>query len=494
MATYEDVVNLALRRSLFYPANEIYANAPAGFYDFGPYGATIRRKIVELWRKHLVQKEEFLELDGAITMPEDVFKASGHLTNFNDPITQCKKCNTIHRADKLLEETTKKPYKESAPLEELTAALREHNLKCPKCKGDLMDVKRFNMMVKADIGVSTKAACYLRPETCQTIFVDWSRMVRSMRVKLPKGVAQVGKSFRNEISPRQTLLRQVEFSQMEAEVFFDPEQINEIERWEEVKNYALRIMKVGSDKTEYIPAEKLVKDNVVSGKIIAYYLARTQQLFEKCGIPTEKMRFRQLDDKERAFYAKEGWDFEVETSLGWVELVANNYRTDYDLKGHMEGSKTDLQFATPEGRKFIPHIWEISIGLDRTFYATLEMAYRQKDDRIWLSLPPSLAPIHVGIFPLMANEKAKDLVKKAEEIREELRECYEVQYDDSGSIGKRYARMDEIGVPWCITIDFGSVTNDDVTIRARDTAAQKRVKISELKDTLYQLITGKMHI
>jgi len=357
-----------------------------------------------------------------------------------------------------------------------------------------MDVKRFNMMVKADVGIATKAGCYLRPETCQSIFVDWARIVKTMRVKLPKGISQAGKSFRNEISPRQTLLRQVEFSQMETEVFFDPEQINEVERWEEVTNCALRIMKANSDKIEYISAEKLVKDKTVSGKIIAYYLARTQQLFEAYGIPKEKMRFRQLDDKERAFYAKEGWDFEVETSLGWVELVANNYRTDYDLKGHMETSKTDLNFITPEGRKFIPHIWEMSIGLDRTFYAVLELAYRQKEDRVWLSLPPTLAPLHAGIFPLMSNEKAKDLVKKAKEIYEDLRGCYEVMYDETGSIGKRYARLDEIGVPWCITIDFDSIQNNDVTIRARDTAAQKRVKISELKDIIYKLITGQMHI
>ncbi|MCX6708127.1 MAG: glycine--tRNA ligase [Candidatus Woesearchaeota archaeon] len=489
MATYEDVVNLALRRSLFYPASEIYANAPAGFYDYGPFGTTIRRKIVELWRKELIQKEDMLEVDGAVIMPEDVFKASGHLTNFNDPITQCSKCKTIHRADKLLEETTKKPYKEAAPVEELTAALREHKLKCPKCKGDLSDVRQFNMMVKAEVGISTKSACYLRPETCQTIFVDWSRLVRTMRVKFPKGVSQVGKSFRNEISPRQTLIRQVEFSQMETEVFFDPEQINEMEKWDEVKGYPLRIMKTGSDKVEYISAERLVKDKTVTGKLIAYYLARTQQLFEKYGIPTEKMRFRQLDDKERAFYAKEAWDFEVETSLGWVELTANNYRTDYDLKGHMEASKKDLNFTTPEGRKFIPHVWEISMGLDRIFYVILELSYRKQGDREWLSLPTALAPIQAGIFPLMANEKSKELVKKAKEIHKDL-SCFEVMYDETGGIGKRYARLDEIGVPYCITVDFDSIQNNDATIRTRDTAEQKRIKIADLKNELYKLITG----
>ncbi len=494
MGRYEDIVNLALRRSLFYQANEIYANSPAGFYDFGPFGATIKRKIISVWRKHLVQKEDFLELEGAITMPEDVFKASGHLSNFNDPVTQCTKCNTIHRADKLIEEATKKPYKEATPLEELTAAIKDYKIKCPKCKGELMDVKQFNMMVKVDVGVAGKLACYLRPETCQTIFVDWPRMAKTMRVKLPKGVSQVGKSFRNEISPRQTLLRQVEFSQMETEVYFDPQEIDAIERWDEVKDYKLRIMKAGQDKIENIPAEKLAKDKTVSGKLIAYYLARTQQLFERYGIPTEKMRFRQLDGTERAFYAKEGWDFEVETSIGWLELVANNYRTDYDLKGHMEKSKTDMNFLRQDGSKFIPHVWEISIGVDRTFYAVLELSYRQQGERVWLSLPPAIAPLQVGIFPLLSNEKAKDLVKKAKEIAEELRDCYEVMYDEAGSIGKRYARMDEIGVPWCITIDFDSLQNNDVTIRARDTAAQKRIKTSELRDTIYQLVTGKMHI
>ncbi|RJQ19087.1 glycine--tRNA ligase [Candidatus Woesearchaeota archaeon] len=490
MAKYEDVVNLALRRSLFYPGSEIYANAPAGLYDFGPVGATIRRKIVETWRKHLVQREEMLEIDGALIMPEDVFKASGHLTNFNDPVTQCKKCNTIHRADKLLEEKTKEQYREAMPVEELTAALRKHKLACPNCKGDLLDVRQFNMMVKADVGVSAKASCYLRPETCQTIFTNWQRMAKTMRIKLPKGIAQHGKVFRNEISPRQTLLRQVEFSQMEAEIFFEADKIDDVERWDEVKNYPLRIMKAGSNSVEDITCADLLAKGITTGKLIAYYIARTQQLMERLGIPASKMRFRQLDDTERAFYAKEAFDLEVETSLGWLELAANNYRTDYDLLGHQKGSQKDLQFCTPEGKKFIPHIWEISIGLDRTFYTVLELCYRSEGERTWLSLPPAIAPLTAGIFPLLSNKP--ELTSKARELFETLRDCYEVQLDETGSIGKRYARMDEIGVPWCITIDFDSLNNNDVTIRARDSSAQKRVKIDALKDELYQLVTGKI--
>src|SRR3989338_2773133 len=425
MSHYDDIVNLAARRSLFYQASEIYANAPAGMYDYGPFGATIRRKIVETWRKHLVQKENFLEIDGAIIMPDSVFKASGHLTNFNDPITQCKKCNTIHRADKLLEEKTKKPYKEAMPVAELTAAIREHKLVCPSCKGELMDVRQFNMMVKAEVGVSTKAQTYLRPETCQTIFTNWDRLAKTMRVKLPKGVSQHGKVFRNEISPRQTLIREVEFSQIESEVFFDPKNADNIERWNEVENYTINTLRVGQH-FEAITAERLVKENIVSSKLIAYYLARTQQLFETLGIPTEKMRFRELDGNERAFYANEAWDFEVETSVGWLELAANNNRTDYDLKRHGEESKKDFSYLREDASKFIPHVWEISIGLDRTFYTTLELLYHEdkEKERNWLSLPVSLAPLEAGVFPLLANKP--ELAKKAQDVHAQLRDCYNV--------------------------------------------------------------------
>lgn len=485
--SYEDIVNIALRRGLFFPASEIYQSSPAGFYDFGPYGAAIKRHIIDEWRHTLLQPEGFLEIDGAITMPDDVFKASGHLDSFNDPMTQCAKCNTIHRADKLLEEKGL-TFKEATPIGELTKALKDNNIACPKCKGTLSDVRQFNLMVKADIGVGSKTTCYLRPESCQSIFTSWDRLKNTMRIKLPQGVSQVGKAFRNEISPRQTLLRQVEFTQMETEVFFDPNEINTIEGWDDVKSYNVCVLRVGKDKIETISAEQLAKDNIVSGKLVAYYLARTQQLFERYGIPLENMRFREVDDDERAFYAKEGWDFEVNTSLGWIEIIANNYRTDYDLKQHMKISEQDLHYVKPNGTKLIPHVWEISIGTDRAFYAILDNTYRSESNRTWFSLPPKLAPLHVGVFPLLKNKP--ELVKKAKEIHNELRGCYRAFYDETGSVGKRYARLDEIGVPWCITIDFDSLKQNDVTIRDRDTAEQKRIKIKDLRDTLYKLLTG----
>lgn len=493
MAKYEDIVNLASRRSLFYPANEIYANSPAGFYEFGPYGASIRRKIIDIWRKEIVQKTDMLEIYGSQIMPADVFKASGHLESFNDPITQCAKCNTIHRADKLLGAATGEHFPEAMQDDEFTKEIRKHKLKCPKCKGDLNDVKRFNMMVRTEIGISTKADTYLRPETCQSIFCDFSRMVKTMRVKLPKGIAQVGRAFRNEISPRQTLLRQVEFSQMEAEVFFDPTKINEIEGFDEISDYKLSILQSGNKSSQLISAKDMVSKKIVSGKLIAYYLVQTQQFFEKLGLPVSAMRFREVDKDERPFYAKETWDFEVNTSVGWLELVANNYRTDYDLKVHMKGSKQDLQYVTADGKKFIPYVWEISIGLDRTFYAVLENAYKEekkKDEkRILLSLAPKLAPITVAVFPLLSNKP--DLVKSAKQIYADLKTAgYDCTYDGSGSIGKRYARVDEIGCPWAVTIDFDSIKDKDVTLRDRDSTAQKRIKISELKQTIYELYTG----
>lgn len=490
MSKYEEVVNLALRRGLFFPASEIYQTAPAGFYDFGPYGASIKRKIVEQWRKHFVQAAGYLEMDGAILMPEDVFRASGHLESFNDPMTQCKKCHTIHRADKMLEELGEE-VNEGTAVEELTKILRKHKLVCPKCKGELMDVKQFNLMMPVTIGLGGRAPSYLRGETCQSIFTAWDRIKRTMRIKLPQGISQYGKAYRNEISPRQTLIRQVEFTQMETEVFFDPDKINEVEDWDDVKDYKVRIKRVGKE-IEGKKAQELVDEKIVSGKIIAYNLAKVQQLYERYGIPLEKMRFRETDDDERAFYAKEGWDFEIEISIGWTEVGPINYRTDYDLSRHSEVSGKDLSYLDAEGKKFIPHVCEISLGVDRTFLVVLETAYKKEDERAWLELPPAIAPLHAGVFPLLKNKP--ELVKKAKEIYDDLRDCYEVFYDQAGSVGKRYARMDEVGVPWCITIDFDSLDNDDVTIRDRDSTKQKRIKTSELRNVLYKLITGEMVI
>ncbi len=484
MGSYQDVVNLALRRGLFFPAGEIYSGALRGFYDFGPYGAALKRKIVNVWRNELIKKEDMFEINGALILPEPVFKSSGHLANFSDPVTTCGKCGIVHRADQLLDGE----FKESTPVEELTKGLRNNKIVCPSCGStQLSDVKKFNMMVRAEVGLSGKSVCYLRPESCQSIFLAFSRLMKTMRLKLPKGVAQYGKVFRNEISPRQSLLRQVEFDQMEVELFFDVEAIDSVENFSDVAEYALMVQLVDEDVPKPRKVKELVEKKIFSGKVIAYYLARTQQLFEKYGLPKERMRFRQLGSEERAFYAREAWDFEVQTSLGWLELAANNYRTEYDLQGHMKGSGTDLQYVTPEGKKFIPHVWEISIGTDRVFYAVLENALRKEGEREWLSLPASLTPIEVGVFPLLKNKP--ELVEFGKKVANLLRQDnIDVLYDDAGSIGKRYARVDEVGCPFCVAIDFTSLEDNTVTIRERDSSQQVRVKLGELANVLRKLL------
>jgi glycyl-tRNA synthetase len=491
MQKYEEIINLALRRSLFFPASEIYQNYPAGFFDFGPYGAVIKRKIIQKWRRELIQNEDFLEIEGSVFMPSEVFKASGHLEKFNDPITICKKCKTTYRIDKLLTEQTGKEFTEAMPLNELTEEMKKNKITCTKkkCSGELTDAESSNLMIKAIIGTSQNTQnIFLRPETCQSIFLDFSRLYKTMRIKLPKGIAQVGAAYRNEISPRQTLMRSIEFTQMETEIFFNPEKINEIEKWEEIENYEIMIQKKNEEKATARKAKDLVKNKIVSGKIIAYFLARTQQLYEKYGIKKEHMRFRELDDKERAFYSKESFDFEIETSTGWTELIANNYRTDHDLKSHMQESKEDIRAEDETGKKFIPHVWEISIGTNRTLYTILEHAYKKEGERTYLSLQPEIAPFHAGIFPLLSNKK--ELVEKAKKIYHDLKNCFELTFDKTGSIGKRYARVDEIGVPICITIDFDTIKDNTVTVRDRDTCEQKRIKTEKLREFLFKIITG----
>ena len=486
---YDKILELASRKSLFYPSAEIYPNAPAGFWDFGPIGQAIRRKVVDFWSHEFVNKENMLEIHGSQILPQSVFEGSGHLKSFADPIVQCSKCKKFERADKLISEIIGKNVPESSPIDKLDDLIKEKKIKCQKCKGELGNVSKFNMMVESLVGKQGELKTFLRPEACQSIFLNFARMVKTMRLKLPQGIAQVGGAFRNEISPRQSITRSVEFSQMEAEIFFDPKKINELKNWREVKDYKLRILKLQSKNIEEIKAEDLVKQKLVPGRLIAYYLARTQQTWDKMGIPLEKLRFREVDKDERAFYSLATFDFEVLTSLGWLELIANNYRTDYDLKNHMEHSGTDLQYSTEESDKIIPHIWEISAGVDRTMFAILDTSMKEGKEGLYLSLNPKLAPFDCAIFPLVNKD---DLPELAEKIKKDLQESwFEVFYDDSGSIGRRYARSDEIGIPFNITVDHDSIKSNTVTIRDRDSTKQIRVNIKELKTILSSLKENK---
>ncbi|MBI4043571.1 MAG: glycine--tRNA ligase [Candidatus Diapherotrites archaeon] len=493
----EDLNNLALRRSLYYPAAEIYANAPGGFLDYGPLGLKIRNQIVNAWRQQFVEKEGFMEVDGAQILPEPVFQASGHIQNFNDPLVQCTKCHSVYRADKLLEERLEKNIPESTPVKELHKLIEKEKIQCAKCKGKLGEVKSFNMMMALKIGATGTQNAYLRPETCQTIFLNFDRLYKTMRTPLPLGISQVGKSFRNEIAPRNALLRAREFYQMETEIFFNPQRISEAKNWESVKKYPLQLMlHTGKKKDTVMPVAcaDAVQEKIVSGKLVAYVLARVQQWYEYLGIPREKLRFRELEKDARAFYAAETWDFEVETSQGWLELCACNYRTDYDLKRHAEYSKKDLR-VKEEGSKeaFIPHVFEVSMGLDRLFFTVLDLGLKTKkrgpEERTYLDIKPFLAPYLVAVFPLVNKD---GLPEKAHEIYDELRtRSLDAFFDSTGSIGKRYARVDEIGAPFAITIDHQTLKDQTVTLRERNSLQQKRVPVFELHRKLWDLKTER---
>ncbi len=488
----EEIQSLASRRGLFFPTAEIYSDSPGGFWEFGSTGARLKRKIVNFWRKELVEKENFLEIEGSQILPKPVFESSGHLKNFNDPIVQCKKCHSFYRVDRMLEELTGKHFAENASIEEFEKELKKLNPECKKCKSHSWNkIKLFNMMMSVELGATGDKKAFLRPETCQNIFLNFSRIYKNSRQNLPLGIAQAGSSFRNEINPRNTLLRERELGQMEIEIFFNSKKINEFPDFEKIKNYKLNLMTLKNKKIKPVTCKEAADKKIVSGKLIAYYLALVQKFYEKLGIPLKKMRFRELDDNDKAFYSIETWDFEIETDLGWIELIANNYRADYDLKAHSKGSKQDLSIKE-DGEKFVPHVWEISAGIDRTFYVVLDNAFKKekrgKEERIFLNLPISIAPYLAGVFPLV---KKDGLLEKSKQLFRELeKHGFELIFDEKGSIGRRYARIDEIGVPFAITFDYDSVKNNTVTLRERNSLEQKLVKIEQLSQTLWKLSNG----
>ncbi len=486
MPQYEKIIELATRKGFWFPSSEIY-KGPAGFYDYGPLGAALKRNIIEMWRKNFVEADGMLEIDGSPIMPPAVFEASGHLSSFQDPLVECIKCKSIYRADKLIHDVTKKIVPEAMKPEEFDKLIKQNKIHCTKCKGELAKVKMSNLMVKTYFGPKDSELMYLRPETCQSIFVDFQKIYNIMRAKLPIGFAQVGLMCRNEISPRQGLFRMRQATQMEAEVFFNPKNEDKFEKFECFKNYKVRLALLGKEnKIIEITLSEAVKKKIFKSKIEAYYLALLMQFYESLGIKKENMRLREIGPEEKPFYAKSAWDFEILTSLGWTEIVANHYRADHDLKSHTNGSGQDLSVIDGE-EKVLPWVWEDSFGVDRSVFAVLDNAYAEekvKDEtRIVLKLNPKIAPYIAAVFPLVNKDKLPELAKK---VHDELKCCYKCFYDESGSIGKRYRRMDEIGTPFCITIDYDSLKKKDVTVRNRDTMKQERVKIKDLCDYLYK--------
>ena len=476
---YDNVMKLALERGFYFPSCEVYGDSQAGFWEYGPNGVSIKNKFLELWRQQLVRRDRMLEIDGSQIMSKSVFEASGHLGNFADPIVKCKECKSTFRADKLIVDVSEVEIPESSDLNEFDNVIKEKAISCPKCNGSLDNTKKFNMMFKVGIGPEEEEA-YLRPETCQSIFVDFPRLFKTMRGKLPIGIAQVGKSFRNEIAPRQSLLRLREFYQAEIEVFCNPNKLDVLDKFSEIENTTLRIQ--NEQEVVTVTCKQAVESVIIPNKFVAYYLGLLSEFYEKTGIDMNKSRFRKLGEKEKAFYAEVAFDFEVETTIGWLELVACNYRSDYDLSNHAKKSKEKFEVMDND-EKVLPHVFEISMGIDRSLYCVLEHGYRddKENERVVLSIRPYLAPVHVGVLSLV---KKDGLAEKTNDVYLNIKTKFDSFLDHAGAIGRRYRRLDEIGAPFAITIDHQTKDDDTVTIRSRDSMSQDRVKIKDLEEIL----------
>lgn len=449
--TMEKIVSLAKRRGFVYPSSEIYGGF-AAVYDYGPLGVELANNIKKFWWKEMVQKRvDIVGLDSAIFMSPKIWEASGHVAGFSDPLVECKNCHARSRLDHLLEEIGVQADEKMSE-EEITKVFKDHakEIKCPVCgKKEFTDPKKFNLLVKSNLGNTTddlKNPVYLRGETCQGIYVNFKNVLDSSRVKVPFGIAQIGKAFRNEITARQFIFRTREFEQMEMQYFTTPD--------DEMNQY-----------------EKLRKERW------DYYL--------KLGLKEENLKWHKHE--KLVFYAKEAYDIEYKYPFGFAELEGVHARGDYDLTQHQKFSGEDLSYKDPTtNKKYVPHIIESSVGVGRTMLAVLTDAYEEEEiegeTRTVLKLAKEIAPIKIAVFPLLKNKP--ELVKKAKEIFEDLSEDYMCDFDDNGNVGKRYRRQDEIGTPYCITVDFETLEDKAVTVRDRDTMKQERIKLQDLKSYL----------
>jgi len=488
----DKIFDVARRRGFFFASSEIYGGF-SGFYDYGSTGTLLKRNIEKEWKRFFLGlSNNFFEIETSSIMPEKVFQASGHLTSFVDPVAKCKKCGNFHRADHIVEEFLKESF-EGMTADELTKLIKKHKIKCSKCGGELGDVKVLNMMFPISLGAGEDTKGYLRPETAQGAYVSFLRQFNVLRNQLPIGLAIVDKAFRNEIAPRQLLIRQREFTQAELQIFFDPKKIDEHEKWNEVKDYELQIQPVESKEKEFakMSCEDVSKKLKIS-KFYVYYIAKVQQFFlDVLQIPQAKFRLKELSEEERAFYNKIHYDCQInlESLGGFKEIGGVHYRTDHDLSGHQKVSKENQEIFF-DGRRFIPHVLELSFGIDRIFYSILELFYKEDKKRgwDWFDFPACIAPFQLAIFPLVNKDKIPEL---AEEIYNKVKMSFNVFYDDGGSIGKRYARADEIGVLGTLTVDYQTLEDDTLTLRDRNTMQQIRIKIKDLVAVLWKFFEGE---
>ena len=522
---FQKVIAVATKRGIFQPAYDAYGGL-AGFLDYGPVGVRMRRRILEIWRKHYVINAGCLELDGALIGPESLFQASGHLGEFDDALVDCKECGKQFRADHLVDggEEMSRPE----------LAKKIINLSCPSCSSPLSEMSVFNLMFSTSVGAGKGSSGYLRPETAQSIFLAFPWLLRQNRGKLPFAGAQIGRSFRNEISPRQGPLRMREFTQMEVEHFFLPS--NEPSLPSELRNTKIALLSADGKESQTTVGQAFDAD-IVTSSLVATHLARAQSFLISIGVPPEKLRFRQHGSNEMAHYSSDCWDGEISTSLGWVEVVGVAHRGDYDLSAHgnassrefrvpIPGTEKEMNLWKPDigklGKQFkgdaklileaikkvelkpnsslkingkdivlsedymsqkterrsemvYPNVVEPSFGLDRILYCLLESSWNIDGEREWISLPQDTSPYDLLVAPLMTKDgldtKAHEIMRLAVDIG------IDAYYDEAGSIGRRYARADEIGIFYSMTIDHQTLEDGTITLRERDSKHQSRVSI-----------------
>jgi len=461
------------------PEPEIYGGT-AGLYTYGPTGKLLKNHIENKIRELFVSNG-FWEIEAPIIMPEKVWKASGHLERFVDRTVRCKKCGAVFRADKIIEESHDVAA-DAFSNKEILDFIKKKKIGCPNCKGTFESkIYPINLMMKTEIGGET---AYNRPETATTTYLPFKNYYEFFRRKMPMKVFQIGKAFRNEVSPRQNIIRGREFTQAEAQVFLFEEDKDKFEEYEEIKHDKLPLwpsvfQKVG-DKHRPMSIETAIKKKYLGSRAYSWCLNLAYQFILEVGIPKNKIRIRQHAKEEMAHYAKEAWDIEVNlNTYGWTEIVGVHDRQEYDLEQHEKESGQKLQV---EGKR--PHILEIAFGSDRPVFALLDLLIKSEkvkgEERVVLQLPKDLAPVQVAVFPLLRKDK---LPEKAEAVLHFLREKYpnfHIMYDEAGSIGRRYRRMDQIGTPYCITIDHDTLKDNTVTVRDRDTMKQTRVNWKEL--------------
>jgi len=486
MVDKESLESMCKRRGFIWQSAEIYGGE-AGFYDYGHLGTRLKENWKNCWKEYFLGLDEnYHLLDTTNILPYKALEASGHVDHFSDVLIRCDRCDSTFRGDHIIEDETGNSA-EWMGVQEIKETLIELDISCPDCDGDFSDPVDFNMMFELDIGPTGETTGFLRPETAQGIYLNFSREYRALRKRMPMGLATIGRAYRNEISPRKGVYRQREFEQAELQIFFVPGIHDKIfkEKYADADKIEIIVKRAAWEETKEINIQEL--DDLP--EFFLYHLMKIYEFYrDVMEIEKDRIRLRELSDEEKAFYNKIHFDLEIyfDTLGGWKEVDGLHYRSDYDLKKHQDKSGQKMSIPTDDGRK-IPHVLEISFGVDRNIWALLDNGFKEDDDRTWLKLPTKLAPYIGAVFPLVRKD---GIPEKARDIFDELIKDLQVFWDKSGSIGKRYARQDEIGTPYCMTVDYDTLEEDTITIREIRSSEQIRVDVKDLKTILEDLSEG----